>query len=1034
MRRPLLNPHALLALLVLLCGGLPAGKASAQVDALRQKDDQFIQALRDQGMSDLLDRFVEVDAPEEPIARRTLEVAQSQFAADNALERAIEQFQAGNPEAGQQLFEQSRASFETALKSQREMIEENPQDERVPIWQTDLAQMLIFSYLPVYHQKAPWYYEFGMPSPEQTEAFEDSVVLALEMLDDATRRLDLLTDRVGADPGLRTTLEELGIWYKVQDQYAKVATPFCYGFACHYVALLPDDHRYFKTLGSNPRVTNQAADPTAEKKRLRVLSQLTLGGGGLTDRDDTGLMAKLIAGSSMVRMGGRDNAARATAEYLEDVSRGNNPELVYVAALAMAVGKKQENDLQTAVERLEGVIALDSTIPYVNADGTHHSRLIAADLMHRLLMEPAEKAQGDQKTELVSVAYTRPYLPLIKLSPTFATLLYDRWASMVEPGQDPTSLPELVRMGVGERLSQRGVSAAIETSNIASADGVAVAQQSDAYKLMYDLFEQADVYHETLAGEETEDGVRARALFNRGKNQVIIYQIENQVKEGRITADLILPITETFATIVLELSETEQAELASQEGLVYTQWLDNRLNVVSGRIQNAELRERYVAVTEKTFEKWPRTKVANDQRLYIGIRVYEPLDEFEKAVEAYRGCPVDHRDYFSCRTQMMWVLRRQYRAMYNEVELMGNNPPADDAPDAQKQTYERQLAEMREDMDRVRRELLDDANHLRAVAENEIDSPAEPARRFSAVLARGAAKVVGGQMLGDTGKVVDALAVLENFEQDFDPEGELKQLIEAQRNPDNARENLDGVIRSAMESRILALVRGGQEQNAVPEARKMMDNFPDAGRFVISAVLGELEDEITRLQQSQADERVQATRDQQQGKIEARAAVAVAMGEMVVEWAKNQGLQGAQLMRFERDLAQSQMIAGNPEEAARIIRPWVEEFDKDPLLALLAGRIFFAQAQAKANPQPGDYEPARQQYGKIILAYNNVAQKPPVYWQARYYDMLVLDAVGGDKAKEIPGLILKLQNFDPRLGGDLFDEFEALRIKHLAQG
>lgn len=1031
--RPTLTQSMLLALFGLSCVLLPAWSASAQMNALRNKDDQFIQALRDQGMSDLLDRFVEVAPPEEPIARRSLEIAQQQFRAEDTYARAISSLSNGDVQAGEELFQVSRSAYEGVLKSQRALIEENPDDERVPVWQTDLADMLLRVYLPQYHQKAPWYYEYGIPSAEQKKAFEDSVVLALEMTEDATRRLDGLASRVGADPSIRAKLEELGIWFKLQGQFGKVITPLYYGQSLHYVSLLPDSHPYYKALGANPKIKNQASTPADERQRLRQLAQFALRGEVL-EREDTQQIAQLFIGSSMVWSGGRNNADRAVAEHLDEVTRVSDGWEGYLATLSTAVAKKEAGDLQTGVEILQGLLDSEQTIPYVRNDTSYHSRLIAADLMHRLLMEPTDKAQGKARTDLIATAYTTPYLPLIEVGPPYTQILYDRWASMVKPDQDPNALPTLVRMGVGEQLGLRAKTQAFEAIQISRADGVEAAKQSPQYQQMQELFEQANTYNQSLAAPETDDQVRARALWNLGNNHVTVYQIENELQAGQVSLDLLLVIPGPFATVVTELPDTEQAMGSAQQALTFLQFLDFQLNVKAGQIRKPELREQYVQVAEATFVNWPTIEIAHSNRSYIGAYVYEPRKLWDKAVEVYRGCPPEHASYFDCRTQMMWVLRRQYRELFDQVEIMENNPPADDAAEEVKQTYARQLADQKVEMDRVRRELLDDANHLRAVAERAIEDEVQPGRRFSALLALGAAKVVGSLMLGDAEETERALAMLEGFEQQFAPDGEFSELVAQQANVENAKSNLDGIVRSGLESRILALVRGGRVDQAVPEARRMMDAFPDAGSFVINGVLNKLETEIKKLEEIVRNSRVPAVRSEKQAEIKSLADVAVAMGEMVVGWAKDQKFEGARLMQYERDLARSLLIAGRPGEAAKIIKPWIEEFDRDPNLALLAGNIFFAEARSTPTKDEKNFIPAREQYTKVINAYGQMPNKPPVYWETWYQNLLIDDFLGGDRARSIPGKILKLQNSDPRLGETLFEQFEALRIKHLAQG
>ncbi|MGB0767200.1 MAG: hypothetical protein ACPGYV_05780, partial [Phycisphaeraceae bacterium] len=74
----------------LLIASFAAAPAMGQIEALRNADDQYIQGLREQGMSDLLERFSEVEPPEDPIARLALDVSLKEFVSSDLLARATQ--------------------------------------------------------------------------------------------------------------------------------------------------------------------------------------------------------------------------------------------------------------------------------------------------------------------------------------------------------------------------------------------------------------------------------------------------------------------------------------------------------------------------------------------------------------------------------------------------------------------------------------------------------------------------------------------------------------------------------------------------------------------------------------------------------------------------------------------------------------------------------------------------------------------------------------------------------------------------------
>lgn len=1004
---------------------LPAWGVLGQVEALRNKDDQFIQALRDQGMADLLNRFVEVAPPEDPIARLNLEIAQKEFLAEDTWARSDERFRAGLPEEAIALREQSRVAYEGVMKAQRQIIDGFPEDERMPIWETDLAQMILGTYLTRYQNSAATYYEFGIPSADQKKAFEDYVVTALEMTSDATRRLDLLANRIGSEPELRNKLEELGIWFKIQDQYSKKLTPFWYGHACHYAALLPDDHPYYKALGANLLVRGQKLDIAGERDRLR---EIGLGAmrGELMQNAQSKPTAQLISGSILARKGSRDEADQGIGRFLDPlINAGAGSWEGYLATLAKAVGRKTAGEMNIALDILSGI----ENNTFVEQDGGIHSRLIAADLMFRMLNEEAAKAPARQRAQKISDAYTRAYLPLINdPSNRFAPFLYQRWAAQMEQGVEPSSLPEMVRMGVGERLTGEGSGIAQNLMFIGQNAPADLPNHRADFEKAKDLLSRGENFNQSLLGEDVEPDVRARALYNLGYDYFFLAKL-GELFEGMDDATPYIKVAQTWGRIGVEIPDAPQAEEATANALSFLQNFDHILNNGEFGVKRQDVRDSYRAVADAMFENWPGNEAAHNNRSYAGAYIYEKAGELEKAIEVYRGCPRDHRTYFECGTQLMWVLRRQYRDMYEEAQFMEQAPP--EGLDADEQAvFDRKLAGLKEELDRVRRELLADAENLQADAELAMQKNENPHRTFTAATAFGAAKVIGALMLGDDGQIDEALARLEGFEDMFRPDGNFGPLLAAQPNPENAEANLVGLVRIALESRILVLVRGERLNQVAPQARQMMDAFPDSAAGVINGVLDKLQHDIDQQVRIRDASRLDLLREEAQARVVARANVAVELGELMGEWARGRGFEGPQLLGFDRALARALMLADRPDDAAGVIAPWLEQYPNEPNLAMLAGDIYFAAAKKKGK-NPGDYDLAQQQYNKIINAFNARPEKPPIYWRAWLESMRILDHVGGERAGDIPGKILKLKNFDERLGGEHYDEFMALHDKHL---
>ena len=287
------------------------------------------------------------------------------------------------------LFDESRQAYEDVIAAQKRLIDEHPDDERLPLWQTQYAEMLIDFYLPRYFQNVYWVYEYGLPSDAQRAAYESAMVEAFVATVDATDRIGDLDRRLGQDAELKPKLESMGIWFTIED-YRRLNTPYWLAQAAHGVSLLPADHPYFMT----KRVRGQkVGEPAAEKKRLRDVVVNALAAGLMQD-DRTKQTAQLFSGRTLVWSSDIDDIDDGVDVYLEDViaEAADGPQ-GYLATLSKAVGRWSAGgpDLATAIEILQGM----GSHQYVQArarGGDIAPRLLAADLLFRILEAEAGKA------------------------------------------------------------------------------------------------------------------------------------------------------------------------------------------------------------------------------------------------------------------------------------------------------------------------------------------------------------------------------------------------------------------------------------------------------------------------------------------------------------------------------------------------------------------------------------------------------------------------------------------------------------------
>lgn len=1022
---------------------------SAQMEQLYRNDDQFIQGLREAGMSELLGRFVEqVEARGglEPIAQRQLQIALHEFAASERFQRAVEQ-NGVDPERAQALFLESRAAYESLLEEQQLLIDENPQDERVPMWQTDLASMLLDTYLPTYFNNASWFYDYGVPTPEQAEAFERSVVQALELASDARFRIESLTSRLGSDGGaLRTRLEEMNIFFDLRQEYGQRRTPYWFAHAAYYVAMLPDTHDYYRTVGNNPAIRNQAA--SAADERLRLLESVeAVAAGNLQNDPGVGLSVKLLGGRALVRMDDPDRVDEGVDDYLDPVITGASDSWQgFLASLAKARGREAVGELDTATEILEGM-AKHTFVTQQLANGNAYPRLIVADLLHRLLLKPADGARGADRLALLAEAYEKPYLPLVSNDPVnfFGPFLYRRWSEQVDPADDPASFPPMVRMGVGQMMTERGSVPSNEliylATNAPLANIAIPAERDQEQRRREALLQQArgdlataERFNETLIDETIDGPVRARGLMSLAFAKYYLAELAKYY--GGADGDSIAPyfeVAQLWAQIGIDLPDTEQAEQATGFAVTLLQQFDQLANTGPGGVTNAAYRDAYRAAIDVMYRYWPTNDTAHALRVYTGFFVYELSGDLEKAIAVYEAMPQGHPDYFEARRQMVLAMQKVYDNVSDELRRKEMTGAAEDTEVA-RQNLEQEVARLREEQERMRRDLLSVAELLMIDAEDEAEHGNDPRRRFSAATAQGGALIAIAAMESDGGDAEAALELLDGFEFDYNPTGPLAGLVQAQADPEKAKEQLDGLIQSAQERRILALVAGGELDRIGDEARAMIGSYPDVAAGVVNGVLKRIEDQIRNYEQVRDKALLPVNREDAQQQITRLAGVATQLSELLVTWAKNQGYTGTRLLPFELGLARALLLANRPDDAVPLMDAWIEEFPNNFDVVMLAADCRIAAARKTGDRSVDTISPALDLYYKIILYYNSQpGEKPRRFWEAWLKALQTLDYVGGTTAREIPDKVRMLENrVSEDLGGpDFKPRFQELFNRHL---
>ena len=1014
---------------VLLAGSFSL-PVCAQIDAIRKLDDQYIQSLREQGMSDLLQRFSETDPPEDPIAKLALDVSLKEFVANDQLARAARASEVQDYRQANELFLQSRESFEQLLAAQRKLIADHPDDERMPIWQTDFAEMLIDRYLPRYYQNVLWHYEFGQPSDEQKAVYESAMVEALVMTMDAANRLSELPSRVNASATLRGELEEQQIWFKLED-FTKINNPYWLAHAAHGVSLLPDDHAYF---AAGNQVRGQRAGAKAEKKRLRdrVIDECS---GALETDDRTELTAKLLSGKTLVWSDDIDDIDDGVELLEEVIGQSASTQHGYLATLGKAVGRWNGGELEITDSILKGM----GSHQYVQADPTVVSRLLAADL-HFTILE--KEAEGDQAK--IAAAYETAYIPLIDgPDDRFKPVLFNRWAEVVDDDTDPSVLPATVRMGIGEQLTNRGagqaqlaVQASLQAKPAIPAElkrwEAEVGKQIEEAKI---LLNRAARFNTTLVGEEMEAGpVLARGLFNLGTNEYWLAELEKALNDGQLGWPPYFKVARTWLSVAQRVPDAEQAEPGIMFTINLLLGIDNALNKDS--IREPGVRAAYKEAFELINERWPQSETAQNNRLYAGFHLYEKVGDLEQAAEVYNALPSTHRDYYQAKRQMIYALHRSYRGQSDKLRLMIATKPLNNPPEglnAQqiktfnegKALWQQQHDAISEDITRKRDLIVEEAELVMIDAEDEAENASQPAQRFAAATAFGAGRVVLAGMEADAGNTDKAMDMLKGFEKQYALTGSFADLAALQASPEGAKATLQGLVQSAQEQRLLTLLDAKRANEMAKQAEVMMKQSPDVAAAVINGVLQRIGAEIDREKRAIDAAAFNLQKEQAQENIRFFAKAAVGLGELLVQWAEGQGFDEKKMAAYRMPLADSLMLADRGQEAVTIMEPILKLYPNTHSILLRAGRA--QMAVFKQTKKAEHYEAAMGSFSQVVQYYNPRPEKPTPYWEAWTNIFELMDSAGGEPAKSIPRRARMLYGVDENLGGPAFKEnFEVI--------
>ena len=700
-RRMILFAVAMAALSV------PLSAARAQVSRLDRA--ALIEGLRQEGLRDLLKHLAETELGDDPILQR--QVAISQYLLD--YEELI----------GKGEVSAAADAFSEASNTTTQLIAEHADNEQRPIWQTQLAEQLLFESLSTVYRNAAAFYEFGVPTRAQAEAFETAAVASLELTEEADVTFFKLQTELPKEPDHTAKRIDTGLWDRMINQYYKVRTQYMLARATYYASLLPDNCAYFTNLGANPKVIRQAKTIGAERTRLLALAVErleTLLTTGAAENWNIDSACHSLLGRVLVAQG---KPAEGIVELQKATAAGKRDMEDLWAHLALAVAQDRQGDAAAA----EAELSQQAAHPMVSSNLL--LRLLVVDTAHRLKLEAAQKQPEQERAAAIAQAY-EPYVHLLaspSLGDAAAGLreyIYQRWADGVDRNADLGRLPAMVVAAMGASLRTQGQNLMVDAD---SAEGDKALDLADAAEEQLALAVRVNT--DLLKRADLSPHVQASAMFNQAMAQYFFDRNDEarQVKSAETMVDL--------ADRFPDASVGNEAITAAVSGILRP--------LHSRPARPAGVDDAYQRGVIVLLDKFPTIEATHDQRFYYATTILLPAGEHAAAVAVLAKLPFGHVDYFQA----------QRERLYAQLALLAQAPDADRPALAQA--------------------LEQDAESVRDEASRAAKAATDPDAAAVALNSAGHAALLLAELAAQSDKTDQAIRILSTFEQEYLSDDEL---------------------------------------------------------------------------------------------------------------------------------------------------------------------------------------------------------------------------------------------------------------------
>ena len=783
---------------LLLCVALLPGRAMGQLSQFDKAT--LIDTLAEHGMSELLDHLVKVESTDDSAIRDLVGLAK--------LRVSYGAMGADDPER--------IAVFDKVVDASLSLIKNHYDHELRPLWQTDLSSLWLFDYLQSAHKYCGEFYEFGVPTADQRQAFESVVAQAFEQLSDADIRFFELQADLPRQPDHDAKRVDTGLWARMIDEYYETRTQFLIAHAAYYTALLGDDHPYFKNL-NNPKISRQKKTVKEERERLLALTVEKLKGLSVDESKSAQirLTSLCLSARATARLAGTppDQAIEVLDAVAAQAHAGNLENLLGQVAKAVVLDKQNRaNEAQQLLAGLSGRAIVQNNVLL---------RLLVVDQMHRLKLADAYKQPKEARGAALARAYT-PYEDLLS-DPALGdhveavkSYIYARWESSAQADAGLADLPTMVLSAACERSRIRGHALVFDADQLEEAGQEEQAEQLHA-QAKPKLDKTIQLGTEILQRENVSPRIRAGTMFNQGMAAFLL---------ARGQLDEILDATKIW----IDLSEQIPDQPVAEEAI--TAAITTLRQLYTQQSTNADVTGAYERAGSVLFEKFPTSKTADTERLYYAFYLLAPQGRHAEVVEILNKVPRDHVLYFEAKREMLFSLKQ----LFDQAQKVADKSAA-------------------------QKRVIECATGLITAAKDDLGTAIGEQAQITRN-AMGAARLILVDMSIAQGDIDGALKQLEGFEQEFQDDIDLVReslargivalaqagkfgdlVLKSQemtaKFPDDAAPVIDGVL-TDLTTRIDRLRREAQlsiVQREKDQMQKQAESFAQAAQMLAELLL-----------------------------------------------------------------------------------------------------------------------------------------------------------------------------------------------------